>query len=35
MSELLTHGEFRTLDMTPFGYARIVKDEQLVEKAVI
>ena len=35
MSELVTHGEYRTLDMTPFGYARIVKDEQLVEKAVI
>lgn len=35
MSELVAYGEYRTLDMSPFGYARIVADEQLIEKAVI
>ncbi len=35
MAELLTHGEFRTLDLSPFGYGRIARGEALVEKAVI
>lgn len=35
VAEMVVHGEFRTLDMTPFGYARIVRGEPFVEKAVI
>jgi len=35
MAELLTHGEYRTLDMSPFGYARVAQNDPLIEKAVI
>lgn len=35
MAELLTYGEYRALDMSPFGYDRIEKGEPFVEKAVI
>ena len=35
MSELLTYGEFRTLDLSPFGYDRIERGEPFMEKAVI
>ena len=35
ISELVTYGDFRTLDLTPFGYDRIDRNEPLVEKAVI
>jgi glycine/D-amino acid oxidase-like deaminating enzyme len=34
-AELITHGEYRTLDLTPFNYARIVRGEKFIEKAVI
>ena len=34
-AEWLTYGEYRTLDLTPFGYGRIVRGEPIVEKAVI
>ncbi|MGB0852720.1 MAG: NAD(P)/FAD-dependent oxidoreductase [Pikeienuella sp.] len=34
-AEMLVHGEYRTLDLTPFDYGRIVRDEPFVEKAVI
>lgn len=34
-SELLTYGEFRTLDLTPFSYERIRTNTPFVEKAVI
>jgi glycine/D-amino acid oxidase-like deaminating enzyme len=34
-AEWLTHGEYRTLDMTPFAYSRIVENRPFVEKAVI
>lgn len=34
-AELLIHGEYRSLDMTPFNYERIAKNEMLIEKAVI
>ena len=34
-SELITYGEYKTLDLTPFHFERIVKDTPLVEKAVI
>ncbi len=35
MSELLAYGEFRSLDLSPFGFERITKKEPFVEKAVI
>lgn len=35
MAELLTHGQFRTLDLSPFAYDRIERNEPLVERAVI
>ena len=34
-AEFLTYGEYRTLDMSPFSYERIVRNEPFVEKAVI
>lgn len=34
-AELITYGEYRTLDLTPFNYARIERGEKFVEKAVI
>lgn len=35
MSELLVHGEFRSLDMSPFGYGRIKRGIAMTEQAVI
>jgi len=35
ISELVTHGEYRTLDLSPFGYGRLDRNEPLVERAVI
>ena len=34
-AELLTYGEYRTLDLSPFDYQRIARNEPLIEKAVI
>ncbi|MBT5432879.1 MAG: FAD-binding oxidoreductase, partial [Rhodospirillaceae bacterium] len=34
-SELLTYGEFRTLDLSPFGYDRIAENRPFLEKAII
>lgn len=34
-AEWLTYGEYRTLDLTPFGYDRIAANRPFVEKAVI
>jgi glycine/D-amino acid oxidase-like deaminating enzyme len=34
-SELLVYGEYRSLNMTPFDYSRIIRGERFVEKAVI
>lgn len=34
-AEWLTYGEYRTLDLSPFGFGRIERGEALVEKAVI
>ena len=34
-SELLTYGEYRTIDMTPLGYDRIVAARPFVETAII
>jgi glycine/D-amino acid oxidase-like deaminating enzyme len=35
MSELLTYGEFRTLDLGVFSYGRIVRNEPFLETAII
>jgi len=35
IAELIAHGEYRALDLSPFGYDRIVRNEVFVEKAVI
>ena len=35
MAELLTHGAYRTLDLSPFAYDRVPANRPLVEKAVI
>jgi glycine/D-amino acid oxidase-like deaminating enzyme len=35
VSELITYGEFRSLDLTPLGFARIDSMTALIEKAVI
>ena len=34
-SELITYGEYRSLDLTPFDFTRIVNNEPFVERAVI
>ena len=34
-AELITHGAYQTLDLTPFNYDRIARGEKFVEKAVI
>ena len=35
VSELVTYGEFRTLDLTPLGYHRVVNNEPFLETAII
>ena len=35
VSELLTYGEYRSLDLSAFGYERIEKGEKFPEKAII
>lgn len=35
VSELITYGEFRTIDLSPFGYQRIERNEPIVEHTVI
>jgi glycine/D-amino acid oxidase-like deaminating enzyme len=35
MSELLTYGEYRSLDLSPLGYDRIASNTPYIEKAVI
>ena len=35
ISELITYGEFRTIDLTPLGYERILTGTPIVENAVI
>lgn len=35
VSELIAYGEFRTLDLSAFSFDRIVRNEPLIEKAVI
>ncbi|MFT6292266.1 MAG: glycine/D-amino acid oxidase-like deaminating enzyme [Ilumatobacter sp.] len=35
LSELITYGEFRTIDLSPLGYTRIERNEPIIENAVI
>ncbi len=35
ISELITYGEYRALDLSPYSYDRIVRKEPFIEKAVI
>ena len=35
ISEHIIYGEYRALDLSPFGYGRIERGEKFVEKAVI
>jgi glycine/D-amino acid oxidase-like deaminating enzyme len=35
IAEMITYGEYRSLDLSPFGYTRIENDEPFIEKAVI
>ncbi|MGL5733286.1 MAG: FAD-dependent oxidoreductase, partial [Beijerinckiaceae bacterium] len=35
LAELIAHGEFRTLDLSDFSYARIPANKPLLEKNVI
>ncbi len=35
VSEWITYGEYRTLDLTPFSFTRILEDRPITEKAVI
>ena len=35
VSELITHGEYRAMDLTPFSYSRLERGERLIERAVI
>jgi len=35
VSELITYGEYRTQDLSPFSYSRLERGERLVERAVI
>ncbi|WP_386628165.1 NAD(P)/FAD-dependent oxidoreductase [Sulfitobacter geojensis] len=35
IAEQITHGEYRTLDLAPFGYDRIENQQKFMEKAVI
>lgn len=35
IAEIIAHGEYRTLDLSDFGYDRIVKNKEFIEKAVI
>ena len=35
VSELITYGEYRELDLTPFSFSRLERGERLVERAVI
>lgn len=35
VSEWITYGEYRTLDLSPFGYTRIIQNNPFIERAII
>jgi glycine/D-amino acid oxidase-like deaminating enzyme len=35
MAELLTHGKFQSLDLSPFGFERVLRNAPIIEKAII
>ena len=35
VSELIVYGAFQTLDLSPFSYERILRNEPFLEEAVI
>jgi len=35
VSELITYGEYRSLDLTPLGYDRVARGEPFIERAII
>ena len=35
LAEWLTYGEYRSLDLSIFGFERVVTNQPIVEKAVI
>lgn len=35
LAEWIAHGEYRSLDLSPFGYARVAQGEPIIERAVI
>ena len=35
VSEWVAYGEYRSIDMTPFGYERIIERRPFLEKAII
>ncbi|WP_333714039.1 NAD(P)/FAD-dependent oxidoreductase [Yoonia sp.] len=35
LAELITYGDYRSLDLSPLGYARVAENRPLIEKAVI
>jgi len=35
VSEWITYGEYRSLDLTPLGYGRVVRNEPFIETAII
>jgi hypothetical protein len=34
-AELMVHGHYKTLDMSPFNYERIELNKPIIEKAII
>ena len=35
LSEIIVHGHYRTLDLTPLSYARVIAGEPFLEEAVV
>jgi hypothetical protein len=35
VSELITYGKYREMDLSPFSYSRLERGERLVERTVI
>jgi len=35
LAELITYGDYRSLDLSPLGYERVAENRPLIERAVI